>query len=106
MTKWAIICLSIALIGSNVFWVYAIVDNGVTITYMQSSMDYLQSQLEQTIVLSNMDLVGLSTQEALLRIGKDVDGFDPFIKEECIWAGQVCMQLENNYVSEIRLPSP
>ncbi len=100
-SKLAIILLVLALIGTNAYWLFVIIDQGITQTYMDSSLEMSQKQYEQSVILSNLELNGMSSEEAIKRIGKDVYGSEPFIKEGCIWAGQVCLSLENNYVTGI-----
>ena len=68
---------------------------------MKSSMEMSQKQFEQAAILANLELKGLSPTEAIERIGKDVYGLDPFIKEGCVWAGQVCLAIENNRIAGI-----
>ncbi len=87
-----------ALVGSNLYWIYTIFDQGVTQMYTEMSLDSTIKQLEQTTVLANLNLKGLTKDQALEKIGKDVYGFDPFVKEGCIWAGQICVALNNNHV--------
>ncbi len=89
------------MIGSNAYWFIVVLDQGITQTYMESSLEQAQKQYEQSVILSNLELNGLSSEEALERIGKDVYGLEPFVKEGCIWAGQVCLGLENNRVTGI-----
>lgn len=105
-SKLAIIFLVIALIGTNAYWFIVVLDQGITQTYMESSLEMSQKQYEQSVILSNLALNGLSSEEAINRIGKDIDGFEPFIKEGCIWAGQVCLSLENNRVIGINHDPP
>ena len=100
-TKLTVIFLILTLVGTNAYWMYAVLDQGVTLTYTEASFETAQKQFEQTVILSNLQLIGLSTEEAIEKIGKDVYGLDPFVKEGCIWAGQVCLLLENNKVSKI-----
>lgn len=100
-SKLTIIFLLLVLIGSNAYWFVAILDQGVTQAYTESSLEQAQKQYKQTAILSNLELNGLSSEEALRRIGKDVYGLEPFVKEGCIWAGQVCLRLENDQVTGI-----
>ncbi len=37
----ATVTLSLLLIGSNLFWIYGIIDQGVTFTYQQETIDEL-----------------------------------------------------------------
>ena len=96
--KIALIALGLALVLTNAFWIFVVFDQGVTYTYMESSLEMSQKQFEQAAILANLELKGLSPSEAVERIGKDVYGLDPFIKEGCIWAGQVCLAIENDRV--------
>ena len=90
--------LIVALVGTNLFWMYVVFDQGVTQTYLDASLQLTTNQLEQTTILSNLDLKGLSAERAIETIGKDVYGFKPFVKEGCIVAGGVCVILEDNRV--------
>jgi len=80
---------------------FVVLDQGVTQTYTEASSETAQKQYEQAVVLSNLQLIGLSSEEAIEKFGKDVYGLDPFVKEGCIWAGEVCLLLEGNKVSRI-----
>jgi len=83
----------------------ASVDQGISYSYLKASHDMLRNQYAQSIELANLELTGLPVEEALSRIGKDVYGFDPFVKEGCIWAGQVCVELLDGKVSRLK-PDP
>ena len=94
------IILALLLIGSNLFWIYGIVDQGVTLTYTESSFESAQSSYEQLLILANKNPVGLSAEEAMAKVGKDIRGLDPFIKEGCLYFGQVCLRLDSKGVIE------
>lgn len=96
--KLTTVFLVLALFATNTFWAYRVFDLGVTLTYMEASFDHIRNQYEQMVVLSNLQLVGLSAEEAKERIGKDIRGLDPFVKEGCLWVGQVCLRLQDNVV--------
>ena len=99
--KLTIIFLILALVVTNAYWLFAIVDQGVTLTYTEDSFETAQKQYEQTVILANLQLIGSSAEEAMKKIGKDVYGLEPFIKEGCLWAGEVCLLLEDGRVSRI-----
>ena len=105
-TKLTIIFLVLGLVGTNAYWMFVVLDQGITQTYTEASFETAQKQYEQTVVLSNLQLIGLSSEKAIEKIGKDVYGLDPFEKEGCIWAGEVCLQLEGNKVSRIGHDAP
>ena len=61
----------------------------------------------QSLALSNLNLVGLSLEEAKGKIGKDIHGLDPFEKEGCLYVGQICLQIgKDNTIEVIRAPYP
>lgn len=86
---------------TNAHWLFAIVDQGATLTYTEDSFETAQKQYEQTVILANLQLIGSSPEEAMKKIGKDVYGLEPFIKEGCLWAGEVCLLLEDGRMSRI-----
>lgn len=93
-----IITLAIVLVLGNAFWLYQTIDNGITMTYQGSSFELTKKMYEQTILLANMQIIGLGADEVMTKIGKDVYGLEPFEKEGCIIAGQVCIRLDENRV--------
>lgn len=87
------------LIGTNGFWIFALVDDAVTCMYSDASFDLTEKMYRQSVILANLELKGKSANEAVNLIGKDVYGLDPFIKDGCVYAGQVCVRInENNFV--------
>ena len=88
-TRLTKIILAVLLIGCNFYWMYRFMDQGVTLTYTESSNETAQSNYEQLLVLANAKLIGLSANEAIEKLGKDIYGLDPFIKERCLYFGQV-----------------
>ena len=105
--KYWIIGLVTLLLGSNAFWMYALVDDAVTCMYSDASYDMTDQMYRQSLALSNLNLVGLSINEAKGKIGKDIHGFEPFEKEGCLYVGQICLQVsENRTIEVIREPYP
>lgn len=105
--KYWIIGLLILLLGSNAFWFSALLDNAVTCMYSDASLDMIDQMYRQSLALSNLNLVGLSLEEAKDKIGTDIHGLDPFVKEGCLNVGQICLQIGNdNTIEAIRAPYP
>jgi len=94
--RYWIILLVIALVSSNAYWMMTTLDSGITLTYQESSLELTQKMHEQTLRLANLELIGLGADEALEKIGKDVYGLQPFEKEGCINAGNICVRLDEN----------
>ena len=98
--KYWIVFLITLLLGTNAFWVLSVIDDAVTCSYSDASFDTTLKMYNQTIILANLDLKGKTAEQAISLIGKDVYGLAPFIKDGCVNAGMVCVQLnENNIVT-------
>jgi hypothetical protein len=99
--KYWIIALVALLLGSNAFWMFALLDDAVTCMYSDASYDITNQMYRQSLALSNLNLVGLSVDEAKVLIGKDIHGFEPFEKEGCLNVGQICLQVSNSRTIEV-----
>lgn len=95
--RWIII-LVVTLVVTNAFWLFKLLDAGITMTYQDSSYELVQKQYEQTKILANMQIIGLGADQVMSKIGKDVYGLEPFEKEGCVVAGQVCIRLDSDRV--------
>lgn len=93
-----IILLTALLVISNAYWVFVMIDTGITMTYREASFDLTEKTAEQAVRLANLNLIGMGADEALALIGKDVYDLEPFEKEGCLYAGQVCLRLDDNRV--------
>ena len=94
--KFWIVVLIALLVGSNAYWLVQAIDTGITMTYREASYDSTAKSYDQTIRLANLDLLGLSADEALAKIGVDSYGSEPFEKDGCIYAAQVCVRLDES----------
>jgi len=105
--KYWITALAILLLVTNGFWMYRTLDNGITLTYSDASLDLSNQMYRQSLALSNLNLVGATVEEAKALVGKDIHGLDLFEKEGCLYAGQICMQISTDRTIEvIREPNP
>ncbi len=103
-SKHVIISLVIALVGSNLYWLLGAVDDGVTLTYVEADAELTRNALDQTIVLANADLIGLSADEVLEMLPTDISELEPFEKEGCLYYHTVCLKLsESRIVTGIRV---
>ena len=86
--------------------VFSIIDDAVTCTYSHASYDLLHQMQQQSLILANLNLVGLTVDEAEELIGQDIHGFEPFMKDGCLYVGQICLEIGKNQTIEvIRAPS-
>jgi hypothetical protein len=92
LKTWIVILL-IALIGSNVFWLIQMFDAGISYTYLDSSLDTAERRSEAAIEIANMNLVGVTQEEALAQLKALEPQISVFWKEQenCIYAAGVCV---------------
>lgn len=85
------------LLLSNLGWVVAYsmqsLDHGITQSYQSASFDTLDRMLDQALVVANFNLVGKPLSEVQSTIEKDSYGSAPFIKEGCLYAGGLCLEI-------------
>ena len=94
--------LVLLLILSNIGWLvayaFAKLDHGITLTYQAASYDTSQKMLDQAIIVANKNLVGVTLSVAIEKIGKDTYGSEPFVKEGCLYAGGLCLEISGTEV--------
>ena len=96
--KKLVVILVLALVISNGYWIYKTIDNAVALHYAIDSANFTAKALEQAIYVANLNVLGTSADEALVKLTPDVYGLEPFEKEGCINAGQICLELDENRV--------
>lgn len=97
-SKHWLILLTALLVISNAYWVVVMFDTGVTMTYREASSDLSEKTSQQAVRLANLNLIGMSAEEALTLIGKDVYDLEPFEKEGCLYAAEICLRLDEDRV--------
>lgn len=96
--KYWIVALVGLLLLTNAFWFYAIVDQGISYTYLEASYDSASNSLAETRRLANLNLIGRGADEVKTLVGESLSGFEPFEKEGCLYVGQVCLRLDDDRV--------
>jgi hypothetical protein len=86
--KSIIFVLTILMIASNLFWLYRVIDDGITITYQDQRINELEEVREQLMALLPVLARGVK-QEAITTIAGEVSGERPFQKHGCLWVGQL-----------------
>lgn len=84
------------LLLTNAFWFYAIVDQGISFTYLEASLDAAKRDLHETRRLANLQLIGQGADNAKSLIGESLSGLEPFEKEGCLYVDQVCLRLDQD----------
>ena len=94
--------LVLLLILSNIGWLvayaFAKLDHGITLTYQAASYDTSQKMLDQAIIVANENLVGVPLSEAIDKIDQDTYGSQPFVKDGCLYAGGLCLEISGSEV--------
>ena len=99
----AIVLLSFALIGSNIWWAYGALDAGITYTYQQDSLQKSQEALTQAVAVIKASGQG-ATKEAVLAaaISSAEGATEPFEKEGYIWVGSIGLRFsEGGHLQEV-----
>lgn len=86
----SIIVFSIALIGTNVWWAYNALDNGVTLTYLEDSMQHAARGFNQSVAIIPLVANGAGREEIIAAALKASDlDIEPFEKDGYIWVGEL-----------------
>ena len=99
--------LMITLILSHIAWfgawLYRSLDMGVTIAYQQDRIDTTASSLQQALSLAQHNLIGKSAEDAKREIPRDLHDAEPYVKEGCLYYGQICLELnQDQVITEIK----
>ena len=82
----AIITLSLLLVGTNIFWLYATIDSAVTCSYMDQEIYELNGSNVQAVGMLKVSLAGKTKDEMRSMAVKFTD-LEPHEKEGCLWVG-------------------
>ena len=85
-----IVLLTVALIASNVWWAYRLLDAGVTYNYMEVALEDNKQSLRQALaLLPVVARPGVTRAEILEAAHLPEDSFAPFEKEGFVWVGKI-----------------
>lgn len=87
----AICALSLALVVSNLWWLYAAFDTAVITSYLQQSFDEHRQALAELLVVAPAASGAASTPESVLGAARAVARHDvtTFEKDGFVWVGQL-----------------
>ncbi|HEU5322112.1 MAG TPA: hypothetical protein VFX28_15015 [Methylomirabilota bacterium] len=93
--KAAIVVLVLALAGSNLWWLYALVDAGVTRTYMEAAFEEHRQALDQTLALLPV-VARKSVSRADVISAARLPGLEiaPFEKDGFVWVGRIGLKFD------------
>lgn len=85
--------LLVALVSSNGWWAYRLLDAGITQTYMRVSFDSTSEALAQSLnILPIVARPGATRNQILAAAQVPDDSVGPFEKEGYVWVGQLGLQ--------------
>lgn len=86
----AICALTLALVASNLWWLYAAFDAAVTASYLQQSFDEHRQALAELLVVAPAASDAAATPESVLGAARTVARHDgSFEKDGFVWVGQL-----------------
>ncbi len=86
-----------ALVVTNAFWAYRLIDAGVSATYRDVSLNDAQIALRQSLALLNSPGVQSSPRSQVIQLAQGAgDGGTPFEKEGYVWVGRLGLAFSAN----------
>lgn len=93
----AIVVLCLALVVSNLWWLYVVFDAGVSDTYLRVSFDEHHQALAELLAVVPAATDPAATRESVLSAARDAAGDDdPFEKEGFVWVGQLGYRFDDD----------
>jgi hypothetical protein len=90
-----ILGLSLALLGTNVFWAYRLFDAGISYTYQQASLEDAQQALAQSVaVVRTLTPAGNRSQIISAAQSAWASG-EPFEKDGFLWVGRIGLRFDD-----------
>jgi hypothetical protein len=85
-----IIVLSTALIGSNAWWAYKMLDFGVSYTYQGVSLEESSQALSQSLAIIKAAATPDANRDSIIKAARKAwPGSEPFEKEGYLWVGRL-----------------
>jgi len=86
-----------ALVATNAFWAYRVIDAGVSATYRDVSLNDAQIALRQSLALLITSGVHISPRSQVIQLAQDAGGGGtPFEKEGYVWVGRLGLAFSAN----------
>jgi hypothetical protein len=95
--KIIIIVLVLALVASNAWWAYHLLDSGITQTYMGVSLDDNKEALRQTLAILPVVAQKGATREKIISAAlMKGDKTDIFEKDGFVWVRKIGLKFNEN----------
>ncbi len=94
-TRIIIVVLLLALVGSNLWWVYRVLDMGVTATYSEASLKDYRTALMQTFALLPVVARRDVTRETIVSAARlESKDLEPFEKDGYVWVNRIGLKFD------------
>ena len=91
-----LVLLSLGLVVSNLWWAYQLLDQGITLTYMQESYRGKSQLLTQTLSMLPVAAEPSVSQDEIIAAAQPQNSrIDPFEKEGFVWVGRLGLQFND-----------
>ncbi len=94
-SKTKILALITMLVGSNLWWAYRTLDNGITLTYTEDSLEQTARGFNQAIAIIPL-VAQQASQREIVSAAKTASELDiePFEKEGYLWVGELGLKFD------------
>ncbi|WP_018625245.1 hypothetical protein [Kangiella aquimarina] len=93
--KITISILVLALIITNVFWFYQVIDAKVTLSYRDQHIEALEETREQLMSILP-DVTKNTTKEEIIKAASKYTKQQVFEKDGCTWVGKLGLKFDEN----------
>ena len=101
--KIAVVILSVLLLSSNAFWLYQVLDIGVTLSYRDQQTDELEETRKQLMAILPEIAKNATKEEIVSAAGRYTD-MEVYEKDGCTWVGMLGFKFDEN--SKLKYVSP
>ena len=91
-----IAALAVALIGSNAWWAYRILDAGVSATYREVSLEDHRTALAQLLAIVPAAVRPGATRAEILEAARRDSKREPFEKDGYVWVGRLGLKFDGS----------
>ena len=93
----AISLLAVALVASNAWWAYKVLDAGVTLTYQKASLEEAQQALSQALAIIKVSGSSNVTRAQIVEAAQKAwPSGEPFEKDGYLWVGRLGLRFDKS----------
>lgn len=95
-SRLGVIVLILLLVGTNAWWAYRTLDNGITRTYLNDSMEHTSRGFNQTVAILPLVARG-ANQDEIVSAARQASKLDspPFEKDGYVFVGELGLKFDS-----------